>query len=162
MQQLPDTQAFTDMLRQYEALIYKVCNLYADDTEDKKDLFQEIVLQAWTAYPRFRKESAISTWLYRIALNTAITRKRRERKHATLPEADIEDKFDLAYTEEYKILHRMIGTLPPLDKALVLLYMEDRSHQEIADIMGISISNVGTRLGRIKEKLRKQAILLNN
>jgi RNA polymerase sigma-70 factor (ECF subfamily) len=150
------------MIQANERLVYKVCNLYAVDTEDTKDLFQEIVLQAWSAYPRFRHESGISTWLYRVALNTAITHKRKHNKNRAVtvpdfPEHHIEDRMQPPYAEEYKILQRLIGTLPPLDKALVLLYMEDRPHQEIADILGISLSNVGTKLGRIKDKLKKQA-----
>lgn len=149
---------FTNALKQHEALIYKVCNLYTSDKEERKDIFQEIVLQAWTAYPRFRHEAAITTWLYRIALNTAITYKRRERKHSSADiDFDIEDANTCAFTEEYKILHRLVADLAPLEKALIMLYLEDYSHQQIAEIMGISISNVGTRLGRIKERLKKQA-----
>ncbi len=152
-------QEFTQMVQTHERLIYKVCNLYAADTEDIKDLFQEIVLQAWSAYPRFRKESSISTWLYRVALNTAITHKRKQHKHISVPgfpENNIADTTP-QYAEEYKILHRLVSALPPLDKALVLLYMEDRPHTEIAEILGISTSNVGTKLGRIKDKLKQQA-----
>ncbi len=158
-QQVADIQEFTNMLRQYEPLVYKICNLYAVNIEDRKDLFQEIVLQAWGAYPRFRQESAVSTWLYRVALNTAITHKRKQKKYATVLDLDLDlhDEYAPLYSEEHKILHQLIGNLPALDKALVLLYMEDRSHQEIADIMGISTSNVGTKLGRMKDKLKKLA-----
>ncbi|MBS1779604.1 MAG: RNA polymerase sigma factor [Bacteroidetes bacterium] len=155
-----DKEEFLAVLRQFESLIYKVCNMYASNTEDLKDLFQEIILQAWTAYPRFRGESAVSTWLYRVALNTAITHKRKQKNRpdttGSLP-ADLEDNTHPILTEEYKIMQQLIGLLPPLDKALVLLYMEDRSHAEIAEIMGISISNVGTKIARIKERLRKKA-----
>lgn len=152
---------FTAMLQQHERLVYKVCGIYCTDNEDLKDLFQEIVLQAWTAYPRFRNTAKVSTWLYRVALNTAITHKRKQKKHATLPATDnlheLADTMPSAYTEEYKILQQLIGGLPSLEKALVLLYLEDRSYQEIADIMGMSVTNVGTKLGRIKDKLKKQA-----
>lgn len=161
-----DKPEFLAMLRQFEPLIYKVCNLYTRDPEDLKDLFQEIILQAWSAYPRFRNESAAGTWLYRVALNTAITHKRKQKNKPQLSNElpiDIEDKNQNSLTEEYKLMQQLIAALPALDKALVLLYMEDRSHAEIADIMGISISNVGTRIARIKERLRKKAEpLINN
>ncbi|MBS1771363.1 MAG: RNA polymerase sigma factor [Bacteroidetes bacterium] len=155
-------QEFTTVLQAHERLVYKVCNIYASGAEDIKDLFQEIVLQAWKAYPNFRREASVSTWLYRVALNTAITHKRKQKKDNTItvgdfPEMNIADKMQQPYAEEYKILMSLISSLPPLEKALVLLYLEDRPHQEIADIIGISLSNVGTKLGRIKEKLKKQA-----
>ena len=160
-------QAFATLIQQHEKLVYKVCHLYATDDEDIRDLFQEIVLQAWRGYSRYRGDAAISTWLYRVALNTAITHKRRQRNAIAttpqLPLIDIADDGQVPYAEEYRIMHKLIGELPPLDKALVLLYLEDRPHNEIAEILGISISNVGTKLNRIKDRLRKQAQpLLNN
>jgi len=160
-------QAFATLIQQHEKLVYKVCHLYAADDEDIRDLFQEIVLQAWNGYSRYRGDAAISTWLYRVALNTAITHKRRQRNaFATTPQLpliDIADDAHVPYAEEYRIMHKLIGELPPLDKALVLLYLEDRPHSEIAEILGISLSNVGTKLNRIKDRLRKQAQpLLNN
>lgn len=152
---------FTAMLQEHERLVYKVCGIYSLDKEDHKDLFQEIVLQAWSAYPRFRNTAKVSTWLYRVALNTAITHKRKQKKYATLPATEslheLADGMPPVYAEEYKILQKLISSLPPLEKALVLLYLEDRSYQEIADIMGLTVTNVGTKLGRIKDKLKKQA-----
>ncbi len=160
-------QAFATLIQQHEKLVYKVCHLYAADDEDIRDLFQEIVLQAWNGYARYRGDAAVSTWLYRVALNTAITHQRRQRNAITtttqLPIIDVADDGHVPYAEEYRIMHKLIGELPPLDKALVLLYFEDRTHAEIAEILGISTSNVGTKLNRIKDRLRKQAQpLLNN
>lgn len=160
-------QAFATLIQQHEKLVYKVCHLYAADDEDIRDLFQEIVLQAWHGYSRYRGDAAIGTWLYRVALNTAITHKRRQRNAIAttpqLPLIDIADDAHTPYAEEYRIMHKLIGELPPLDKALVLLYLEDRPHSEIAEILGISLSNVGTKLNRIKDRLRKKAQpLLNN
>ncbi len=156
---------FTIMLQEHERLIYKVCNIYAADDEDRKDLFQEIVLQAWTAYPRFSGNAKLSTWLYKVSLNTAITHKRKKRI-STDNNIDsllhLQDSSHIPDAEEYKLMHQMIANLPPLEKALVLLYLEDRSYQEIAEILGLSASNVGTKLGRIKERMKKQAQILIN
>lgn len=152
---------FITLITQNEKLIYKVCNLYASGTADLRDLFQEIVLQAWISYPKFNQASKISTWLYRVAINTALNHKRKEQKLVHMHDidafAELEDKIQQPYAENYKIMHRLITTLPALEKALILLYLEEKSHQEIAEIMGLSVSNVGTRLGRIKEKLKQQA-----
>lgn len=160
------TKAFIQLIREQEKLIYKVCHIYGELAEDRKDLFQEIVIQAWIAYPRFNNQSKVSTWLYRVALNTAINHQRNKKKHISTDTSWLSDHIaDSLHTpnEEYKIMHRLIADLPPLEKAIVLLYLEDNSHQAIADIIGLSVSNVGTRLARIKEKLKKQAqIIVNN
>jgi RNA polymerase sigma factor (sigma-70 family) len=155
-------EIFVQHLHEHQKLVYKVCHAYASDPEDIRDLFQEIVLQAWSGFKRYRGESSISTWLYRVALNTAIVHKRKQAKHQSVTSTDvfnidIADKLPAAYAEEYKLLQQMIHALPPLDKALILLYMDDKPHTEIADILGISVSNVGTKLGRIKDKLKQQA-----
>ena len=156
---------FLAMVQSHERLIFKICNLYSKDNEGSKDLFQEIVLQAWTAFPRFNNASKISTWLYRVALNTAINYKRKADKHTYTDDASglthIAEGADSGM-EEYKLLYQMINDLPLLEKALILLYLEDRSYQEIADIMGMSVTNVGTRLGRIKLKLKGKAKTLIN
>lgn len=154
------TDPFVRLIREQERLIYKVCSIYAPDAEQRRDLFQEIVLQAWTAYPRFQQASKVSTWLYKVALNTAISHQRKQRKYSTVDDSMLEQFADTmpdVYKEEYKILQQLIGSLPKLEKALILLYLEDKSYEEIAEIMGLTITNVGTKLGRIKEKLRKQA-----
>ncbi len=151
---------FIEIIKQHEGLIYKVCTVYTSDSETCKDMFQEIVLQAWSAYPRFGNNAKVSTWLYRIALNTAITHLRKEKKHASTSKLDDQLQFyahvEHQRDEEYKMMHKLIEHLPPLDKALILLYLEDKSHAEISDILGISNSNVSTRLMRIREKLKKQ------
>ncbi|RYD55827.1 MAG: sigma-70 family RNA polymerase sigma factor [Sphingobacteriales bacterium] len=156
------TDAFIADITLNERLIYKVCSMYAADAEERKDLFQEVVLQAWSAYPRFQQTSSFGTWLYRIALNTAINYKRKSARSITSSFDDF-SRFDHLSNissedeENYKLMHRLIGSLPSFDKALVMLYMDDYTYQQIADIMGISASNVGAKLSRIKEKLKKQA-----
>lgn len=151
--------AFIDLIRQHERLIHKVSGLYAANAEDRKDLAGEIVLQLWRAFPRYSGAAKESTWLYRVALNTALTRQRSERRRpsASFGEDLLLNLPDIPAQDEAQLgtLHQVIAQLPQLERALVLLYLEDRSHAEIAEIMGISVSNVGTRVGRIKEKLKK-------
>jgi len=160
------TQPFILLIQTHERIIHKVCSVYAGQEEDHKDLFQDIVLQAWKAFPKFNKLAKESTWLYRIALNTAIS---GQRKGAGRPQvyhnealiADLPDALPEG-PDKSLVLYRAIGSLPMLDRALVLLYLEDKSAAEIAEIMGISVSNVGTRIGRIKEKLKALAQPLIN
>ena len=153
---------FVAMVQENERLIYKVCSVYAQTPEDRRDLFQEIVLQAWRGYARYTATAKISTWLYRVALNTAISHKRKQGRSVNVSGNDellhqLEDSAADNYAEEYKALYTMIAELPAFDKALVLLYLEDKSYQEIAEILGITASNVGAKLSRIKEKMRRQA-----
>ena len=153
---------FIQMVQRHQRLVYKVCSLYTDDVEERKDLFQEILLQAWKAYPGYRGDAAISTWLYRVSLNTAIGYRRKRSRGPDIVYPELlhhhpEDVLTETDREHYKLLQQMIAGLPPLDKALVLLYLEDKSYNEIAAVMGISASNVGTRLNRIKEKMKQQA-----
>ena len=162
------TNDFMALIKQYERLIHKVCNLYiVNNPEDYKDLYQEIILQTWLAFPKFQNAAKVSTWLYRIALNTAISYKRSSKTR--INEIPFDDSFtqvaDITRdsNEEYLLLWGLIRQLPQLEKALILLYLENNSYEEIAAIMGLTVTNIGTRLGRIKGKLKKQAqqILVN-
>ncbi len=150
---------FMDMIIDSRRLIFKVCNLYAFEKEFIDDLYQEIVLQLWRSFPSFRGESKPSTWVYRVALNTAIGEFRREvrkpRKtsisdlHLELP--DNETMLD----DRLKLLHEAMRRLSPIDRALLMLYLEEKSYQEIGLILGISVSNVGVKLNRLKTKLEE-------
>lgn len=149
---------FTNLINKYRALIFKVCNIYCGDVESRKDLFQEIVLQAWKSYPNFRKDAGASTWLYRIALNTAISNFRKEsKKPDSLPLTTATFEIpDLASNDEKENLPAMqeaISKLTDVEKAVILLYLDEKSYEEMSDIIGITISNVGVRLTRIKNKL---------
>ena len=148
---------FLDILNNHRGLIFKVCNLYCSDPEDRKDLFQEIVFQVWKSLGSFRHESALSTWMYRIALNTAITHFRKEKRSVnpvSITDIDIPDMNDNNEKEELlKELFIAIEYLDKLDKSIVLLYLEEKSYEEISEITGLSKSNVGVRLNRIKTKL---------
>ena len=150
---------FIELINNNRALIFKVCNLYYGDTESRRDLFQEVVLQVWKSFPGFRKEAANSTWIYRIALNTAISNFRKESKRPVKQALDITafeipDMSDRANDHEnMSILSRAIKELTEIEKAIILLYLDEKRYEEISDIIGISISNVGVRLNRIKNKL---------
>ncbi len=149
---------FLEIIDEHQNIIYKVCRMYRDNKADQEDLFQEIVLQLWKAFPNFRKESKVSTWMYRIALNTAIAVFRKN----TIPldfKENIPEKFhpveknELSENEE-----RMFAALRKLnnaEKAIISLYLEDYSYQEIADIIGITENYVGVQINRIKNKLKK-------
>ena len=162
---LQQEKDFLLLIESHKRVIYKVCYMYATDDELLNDLYQEIVMNLWRAYPSFRGESSPATWIYRISLNTCIS-YRRKSKHqiqaVTLPvnfEAFAED--DGKKSSQLRELYRLIHALNPLERALILLWLEERSYDEIARIVGISKNNVGVRLNRIREKLKNQWNLLS-
>lgn len=153
-------QKFLAFIRQYERVIYKVCYLYTTKHASLNDLYQEVVLNLWKAYPKFRQECKISTWIYRIALNTCISFIRKEKNVpeivALTQEADwLADDDDDEWKEMIRRLYRMISQLGQLDKSIILLYLEEKSYEEIAEITGLTVTNVATKISRIKDKLRK-------
>lgn len=149
---------FIEIVRQNEAIIYKVVSFYADIDQSRGDLYQEVVLNLWKAYPSFRSESKISTWMYRIALNTCITYFRRYKKQPefVLFDVDIQDAEETT-DDKIKELYRLINKLGKLEKALILLYLEEKSYKEIAEITGLTQTNVATKISRIKDKLKKMS-----
>lgn len=151
-------QAFLDRIAEHERLIHKVCRLYADDPADRADLFQEILCQAWRSHAGFREEARFSTWLYRVALNTAITylrKKRRPGEAATDAEWVRHESPQDPYAEEVSLMYAAINRLSRIDKAIILLYLEDCSYDDMSDIMGMSVSNIGVRLNRIRKRLKE-------
>jgi len=154
-------QAFIQMINEHRGTIFKVCNLYCGQEENRKDLFQEIVLQLWKAYPSFRNESTKNTWIYRVALNTAISNLRKEGRKPGSDELREEQLQlpDIPYfsgeADRSSLLHLAISQLTAIEKALIMLYLDERSYDEIRQVLGISHSNVGVRLNRIKHKLSK-------
>jgi RNA polymerase sigma-70 factor (ECF subfamily) len=141
-----------------QGIIFKVVNIYADNKEDKEDLLQEIWLQLWLSFPRFRLQCKVSTWMYQVALNTALTYSKKSavrNKHlrnaaATPPTYDDEN----IQHEQERLLWEMIRSLQKAEKALILLYIEGISYREIAEITGDSENNVGVKLSRIRQKLK--------
>jgi len=152
---------FINMINNNRALIFKVCNLYCRNPESRKDLFQEVVLQLWKSFPGFRKESASSTWIYKVAINTAISNLRKESRKPEkqplqqfdfeIPDLQLNDQDD----DQWEMLKLAIEKLTEIEKAILLLYLDEKSYDEMSEIMGISNSNVGARLNRIKTKLIK-------
>jgi RNA polymerase sigma-70 factor (ECF subfamily) len=159
---------FEQMIQMHRGILYKVVNTYCNNGEDRKDLLQEIMLQLWRAFDNYNPQYKISTWFYRIALNVAISdyRKNSVKRDSLVSLDDSNDQIsDSAATDaefHFMLLDRFINELKELDKALMLLYLEERSHQEIADIMGISTTNVSTKIARIKNKLKQQFSKHNN
>ncbi|MBU6122854.1 RNA polymerase sigma factor [Hymenobacter siberiensis] len=157
---------FVAVLYEYQPLLRRVARLYCQDTDDRQDLFQEIVLQLWRAWPRYvpQPNAKLSTWLYRIALNVAISNLRQRTRHPApvgldaeaLAVAQAPDSGPDA--DDRAALYRAIGRLSEVDKAFVLLYLEDRSYDEMADILGITQNNVRVKMHRVQEKLRQQLV----
>jgi len=156
---------FLSMIEKQKRTIYKVCYMYANDQDDLNDLFQETVLNLWKSFPRYRGDSSPNTWVYRIAMNTCITFLRRSNaRPQTIPMTDQMAstlEADEETTEQLKELYKLINQLGKLERALILLWLEERSYQEMADILGISKANVAVKLNRIREKLKKMSRLWN-
>ena len=157
-----DASAFVDRLDRHRGIILRIASAYCRNQADREDLAQEIVAQLWRSYARFDERSSFSTWMYRVAVNVAISFLRTEsRKRGNLVSADagileaIPQADEPQSDERLDRLHDSIEALAPLDRALVLLYLDDRPHSEIASILGISETNVGTKIGRIKQRLRR-------
>ena len=154
-------EEFVRQVQANEGIIHKICRLYSETQPDREDLFQEIVVQLWKALPSFRGESKFSTWMYRVALNTAISDLRKKKKSLPVSGtevASLEIKSELSESnEEEKLnsLYAAISRLPEIDKAIVMLYLEDRSYEEMEDILGINSNNLRVKMNRIKEKLRQ-------
>jgi RNA polymerase sigma-70 factor (ECF subfamily) len=157
------TALFLSVIETNKGLIYKVANAYCNHAEDRKDLVQEIIIQVWRSFHNYNSQYKYSTWMYRIALNTAISFQRKEnrRKQVLNPLPDGILYFsDLHAADEIEemtgLLQQFIAGLNAFDKALLLLHFEEKSQKEIAAIMGISESNVSTRMGRIKSRLKQK------
>jgi len=145
---------FLDLLQPNAGIIHKVIRLYAEDAEDQRDLYQEIVCQAWGAWPRFEGNSKFSTWLYRVALNTALTfDKRRRRNQSELPEPEtLTPPPSVAY-EARELLTWAMTKLEEVDRMVILLHLEGYEHAEIASITATNTNNIAVKLHRIKKRL---------
>ena len=155
---------FSALLQRHAGIVFKVANSYARGAEDRADLAQEIAMQLWRAWPSYDPARSFSTWMYRIALNTAISHLRAQAPASRDVPLDghadalvAEGAFDPETHERLGLLRRFMATLGPLDRALLLLYLEERSGREMAEVLGIGQSNVSTRINRIRQRLRDYA-----
>lgn len=153
-------QNFLEMLSQYQGILHKVCLIYFRDENDRRDNFQEIVYQMWKSYSNLTNKNKVASWIYAISINTSINKIRIDSRmefRDTLPESvnyhDMEMQMD--NDEEMELLFNAIHSMNIIDKSIILLYLEEKSYEEISEILGISKSNVGTRLNRAKDKLKK-------
>ena len=158
-------EAFSDLLQRHRGIVFKVANTYARRAEDRDDLAQEIAAQLWHAWPRYDPARSFSTWMYRVALNVAISHVREQSvrgRHDAVPlDDDLHDIADAGGTDherdqQIRLLQDFIRRQTPLDRALLLLYLDDRPQREIAEILGIGESNVSTKIGRLKQRIRDE------
>ena len=147
---------FSRMIREQKATIYTVCYMFSKDKEEIDDLFQEVLVKLWQGYDSFQGKSDLRTWIYRVSLNTCISIDRKKKRRKTQPLLEGVDLFDKndADNRQTDLLHERIGRLQAFDRAIVLLWLENLSYEEIAQIVGISVKNVSVRLYRIKEQLK--------
>jgi RNA polymerase sigma-70 factor (ECF subfamily) len=151
---------FEYIIEQHKGILFKVACAYCPNGEDRQDLIQEMMIQIWQSIHRYNDQHNISTWLYRISLNVAISFYRksstRTKKYTVLNEqmAEMPTEEKSENEQHLNLLEQFISELKEIDKALMILYLEDKSHTEIAEILGMSVSNVGTKIGRIKDKLK--------
>lgn len=152
---------FLQIIQKNQGIIYKVCSLYCDSHDDRDDLFQEIVVQLWKSYPSFRQESKVTTWMYRVALNTAITsfkktKRRPDQNRLSFQNFQIADEdYDTETEESIKLLHKAVKKLSGIEKSIILLFLENKKYEEIAEITGITQNYVRVKMNRIKKKLKK-------
>lgn len=153
-------KSFVQQLQENQNLIHKICRLYTNSEDAHKDLFQEITIQLWKAFPQFRGDSKFTTWAYRVGLNTAITLYRKKTR--TINTIEFDNKLHKINQEEYnyeeeehiKLLYQAVKQLNDIEKALVFMYLEDKDYTEIAETLGISEVNARVKMNRIKGKLK--------
>ena len=151
---------FLQIITENQGIIHKVCSIYCDLEEDRRDLFQEILVQLWKSYPSFRNESKFSTWMYRVALNTAITSFKKDKRQPDKSGISYEslqlaeEIYDTQTEEQIRVLNKAVSQLTGIEKSIILLFLEDKKYEEIADITGITQNYVRVKMNRIKKKLK--------
>ncbi|HLU51069.1 MAG TPA: sigma-70 family RNA polymerase sigma factor [Flavobacteriaceae bacterium] len=152
--------SFVLQLEENQNIVHKICRLYTNNQDAHNDLFQEITIQLWKAYPKYRGESKFSTWMYRVGLNTAITLYRKSKRSVDTQNYDTvnfkiaSEEYDPTQEEHLKLMYDAIKQLSDIDKALVFLYLEDKNYKEIAETLGITEVNARVKMNRIKDKLK--------
>lgn len=154
-------EQFVKLLQENQNIVHKICRLYTHDQDSHNDLFQEITIQLWKAYPKFRGDSKFTTWAYRVGLNTAITLYRKKKKTINTIEFDStyhkvkQEDYNFEEEEQIKLLYSGIKELNDIEKALVFLYLEDKDYSEISETLGITEVNARVKMNRLKGKLKK-------
>jgi RNA polymerase sigma-70 factor (ECF subfamily) len=151
---------FTELLYQNQGIVHKICNLYFSNRAEKEDYQQELIIQLWRAYPSFKKESKFSTWMYKVCLNSAIDLLRKERTHPKMIQYENHDFLKITdekseSSENQDKLYLAITMLSETDKAIITLYLDEFTYREIADIIGLSETNIGVKINRIKSTILK-------
>ncbi len=153
-------EEFVSLIEKHQGIIYKVSRMYCDKDECREDLFQDILVQLWQSYPSFNKKSKFSTWMYRVSLNTAIAQFRKDKRNNedSVPDIPVNIPEEETYQEKEarrSLVQKAINKLSKAEKAIIILYMDDYSYEEISEISGMTMSNVGVKISRIKTKLQK-------
>ncbi|RSK39142.1 RNA polymerase sigma factor [Mangrovimonas spongiae] len=152
--------SFVELLEKHQNIVHKVCRLYTNNQAAHNDLFQEVTIQLWKAYPKFRGDSKFSTWMYRVALNTAITLYRKSTRRVKTQAFDAvqfkikAEEYDRTEEQQLKLMYQAIHELNDIEKALVLLYLEDKNYNEISETLGITEVNARVKMNRVKKKLK--------
>lgn len=162
-------QSFINIIDKNKGIIFKVCNSYCNNKEDRKDLAQDIIIELWKSFDKYNPQFKFTTWMYRIALNVAISTYRKSvtrKKYFSTLNFDFinvtDEEIESNNKDEVSILMRFINELDEMNKALMILYLDGNSHQEIAEILNITTSNVGTKIGRIKQRLKAKFEKISN
>lgn len=153
-------QNFVKLLERHQNIVHKICSMYTDNESEHRDLFQDITVQLWKAYPKFRGDAKFSTWMYRVALNTAITVYRKQKRK--IQTQDIEkvgfkleaNYYDDTTEQNLKLMYAAVKELNDIDKALVLMYLDGNNYKQISDSLGITEVNARVKMNRIKKKLK--------
>jgi len=151
---------FVTNLEKHQNIVHKICRIYTNDQASHNDLFQEITIQLWKAYPKFRGDAKFSTWMYRVALNTAITLYRKKKRGIQTQDYDSvhfriqAEEYNNETEQQLKLLYNAVKELNDIEKALVFLYLEDKNYKEISETLGISEVNARVKMNRVKTKLK--------
>ncbi len=151
---------FTKLVREYRKTIYTVCYFFSKDSEEVNDLFQEVLVNLWNGFAKFRGDSSLKTWVWRVSLNSCNNFERKKKRSVqTVPLTSGIDLYhdDDDNSRQIRMLYDRINRLGVFDRAIILLWLENMSYEDIADIVGISVSNVGVRLSRIREQLKSMS-----
>lgn len=157
----PSEEEFSILAEKNQGIIHKVCSMYCEKEADRKDLFQDILIQWWRAFPSFKGDAKFTTWAYRVAINTAISSYRKQKRRLSFHSLSVEELQIPDYVgqsaeaeERSRQLYKAIEGLSKVEKAIIMLYLEEHSYEDIAQIIGITKTNVGVKINRIKIKLR--------